>query len=781
MREPSVGKRLPAILAVLLVVGAGFAVSRLLQKRSPSERPTEPSGALVREQAGQLTALEARENQVDETVWAKELLAQRCGSVFESLWDAVNEATNKFEILASFPVGEIIFGFLQPPKSLGHGIESRESTETGARRSAAPWQQLLLQRQAEGWRLEQAEFRHNRFDTDAAGQPRQSSFYFAAQLTNSILPERAVLEGDLIVDWGNDPTSEGLPVVKRIDASRLSLKTRRGEPAFRTILNEPHAPPDKSYFIDPLIVYDLDGDGLSEIILAARNLVLRRGSNGLFESGPLCLHSPGLIFTGVIADFDGDGAADFLCAKFEGLFFYKGSVRGTFDQPGQLVWSANPHLKYGQALTCGDIDGDGDLDVWLGQYKVPYQNGQMPTPYYDANDGHPSYLLLNDGKGNLSDATAGAGLAGKRSRHSYTGSLVDLDADGDLDLMVVSDFAGLDLYSNDGRGHFIEVTRDWVAEPHAFGMAHALADFDTDGRLDMLMIGMNSPTADRLNHLGLERPGFDQHQAMRPRMSFGNRLYLARPGKPAFQQTDLNDSIVRSGWSWGCSAFDFDNDGFPDVYIGNGHTTQQSVREYEPQFWLHDIYVGDSKPSVVVNAYFGSKFSRTRGRELSYGGHERNRLYWNQRGASFIEIGHLMGVALGQDSRNVVADDLDGDGRMDLLVTTFEVWPEMKQTLRIFQNALEDGGNWIGFRLREQGGGVTPVGARVTLRHAGGVMNRQIVTGDSFRSQHANTVHFGLGPITQVESVEIRWMNGRTVTLRQPALKQYHAVTLPAP
>src|SRR5213596_1480231 len=123
-----------------------------------------------------------------------------------------------------------------------------------------------------------------------------------------------------------------------------------------------------------------------------------------------------------------------------------------------------------------------------------------------------------------------------------------------------------------------------------------------------------------------------------------------------------------------------------------------------------------------------------------------------------------MGVALEEDSRAVVADDLDGDGRTDLLVTTFEAWPQPKQTLRIFKNILEDAGNWIGVRLQQHHGGVSPIGARVTLRYPGGATVRQIVTGDSYRSQHANSVHFGLGKIDRVESIEVRWADGRTLT-----------------
>ena len=285
---------------------------------------------------------------------------------------------------------------------------------------------------------------------------------------------------------------------------------------------------------------------------------------------------------------------------------------------------------------------------------------------------------------------------------------------------------------------------------------------------------------------------------MRSRMTFGNRLYLARSegdesvvpsplegkrvrvrGGHRFEQTSLSQSIARSGWSWGCSAFDFDNDGYPDVYIANGHESKQTVRDYETEFWLHNIYVGDEVDDLTATAYLTGNLSRTRGSGWSYGGYEKNRLYLNQQGKSFVEIAWLMGVALQEDSRCVVADDLDGDGRMDLLVTTQEVWPETKQTLRVYRDTLEGGGNWIGFRFREEGAGKSPVGVRVTLNWNGQKATRQIVTGDSFRSQHANTLHFGLGKADRVDSVEIKCPSGQVVTLRELAVDRYHSVDVP--
>ena len=776
------------VVAGLVLCGLGALVMLRRQAISTSSGPTRLNDPIGQDLIDRFTALEARENKANQSIWAREIRAESCGRVFESLWDSLNAATNKFSVLASFSVGELLPGKFGSPRRLDPGIERREPEAVGPAWSGAHWRGFLEEIRRAGWELEQTEFRHTRFDTDNAGRPLQSRFFISAHLFHAAEPERAVVEGDVIVDWAPANAEDAPPRIRRIDASRLTITTRRGEPPFHPLLTEQIIPPEKSYFIDPLILHDLDGDGFSEIILAAKNLVYHRRDGDRYEPEPLCRYPPGLIFTGIIADFDGDGVADFLCAKFEGLVLFKGSPGGAFDQPGRLVWEAKPHLKYAQVLTCADIDHDGDLDVFLAQYKVPYTRGQMPTPYFDANDGDPAYLLLNDGHGEFTDATVAAGLEKKRWRRTYSASLVDLNGDGHPDLLVVSDFAGLDLYTNDGRGHFTDVTGAWIKEPHAFGMAHVLEDFNADGRLDLLMIGMNSPTADRLEHLGLNRPGPDSathelggptnNATMRSRMTYGNRLYLAGPTN-GFEQTSLNDSIAHTGWSWGCSAFDFDNDGFPDVYIANGHETKQSVRDYEAEFWLHDIYVAGSRDDVVATAYFAARFGRTRDRGWSFGGHEKNRLCLNQRGQSFVEAGYLMGVSLEEDSRCVVTDDLDGDGRMDLLVTTFEAWPQQKQTLHVFKNTLEDGGNWIGFRLQEHVGGESPIGARITVHHSGGVAVRHLVTGDSYRSQHANTLHFGLGRTVRVESAEIRWASGSSRVIDQPAINRYHWVLTP--
>jgi hypothetical protein len=797
------------LVLLFALLALALAFSLWMRRHSSASRLAKETNADP-EVVARFLALEAREREIEQSVFAKELLAQQSARVFESFWDSLNAATNKLRVLASFPVGEVIVPSFNPPERIGQGMDVRSPSGQGQKWSDVEWKGFLETSEKAGWEMANLEFRHVRFDTDPHGQPKESQFYFRANLVNETRPGRATFDGDIVVKWAG---AESAPRVAQIDATRLTLRTRLGDPPFVPVLNETIAPPEKSHFIDPLVLYDLDADGRSEIILVARNVVYRQKPGGGFEAGPLCRHGVGLLFTGVIADFDGDGPADLAAAGFEGVFIFKGSPQGTFDQPKRLAWSVNPHFRYAQAITCGDVDHDGDLDLFIGQYKVPYAGGQMPTPYYNANDGDPAYLLLNDGRGKFTDGTDAAGLGKKRWRRSYSASFADLNGDGHLDLVVVSDFAGVDVYRNDGRGHFADVTPEWFPEPHAFGMAHALTDFNNDGRLDFLMIGMNSPTADRLNHLDLWRPGVTEDRSMRARMTYGNRLYVARPLTPslspsggegvrrtglrraeaassaqagegesgfAFEQTALSDFVARSGWSWGCAASDFDNDGFVDLYIANGHETRRSVNDYESEFWLHDIYAANSTNDLAANVYFQSRFNNRVGRGQSYGGYEKNRLYLNRQGAAFNEVGHLLGVGLEEDSRGVVADDLDGDGKMDLILTTFEAWPQIRQTLRVYRNTLNDTGNWIGFRFREEGGGGSPVGATITIRPANGIAARQIVTGDSYRSQQANTVHFGLGNSLQINSAELQWSDGRKVNLQNPARNQYHLISPPS-
>jgi hypothetical protein len=225
------------------------------------------------------------------------------------------------------------------------------------------------------------------------------------------------------------------------------------------------------------------------------------------------------------------------------------------------------------------------------------------------------------------------------------------------------------------------------------------------------MIGMTSATMDRLSFMGLMRARDGRERELEVAMTYGNRLLFGRSGG-GFAQGEMSESIARAGWAWGCGSLDFDGDGREDVYVANGFQSWGTVRDSEGDYWLHDRFLESELGAEATDLYFRSSGARGRGEVRSFGGHERNRLYWNRGGTNFLEVGYLLGVSLGEDSRNVAADDLDGDGRMDLVLTTMEVWPKARQRLMIFRNELEG----------ESGQGAT-------------AKERGYMTGDGFRSQ----------------------------------------------
>jgi hypothetical protein len=763
-----------ALVLVMTVIAFWFW-PRPVEHSIDYKMPGNPAPKIA---AAEAAAIERRERVIDQTIWRKEIEAEEYGRVFEDFWDTLNAASNKWEVVPGLKFEKIKFGDWKTKEELGHGIErwvADHKSETHHLVSYNDWQELIENWNAAGWRVMQCEFRHNAFDPQTNEIAARSKFYFSVHLTNAA-PARATVEGDLFVQWRLRQTDQP-PAIARIDASRLQAIFRAGPPAFQAILTETFEPPPLTETIEPLLVYDLDGDGIPEIALPSLNRLYRKRGEQ-YESEPFCATPRLRILNGLFADMDGDGVADFLYADYEGIFLLKGSPDGRFDKAPRTLAGRGEDFGGRRAIICGDIDDDGDLDVFVGQYKAPFMEGSMPAPYYDANDGYPSALYLNDGAGNLREVTSEAGLGPKRFRRVYSASFVDVNADGALDLVVTSDFAGVDVYLNDGHGKFMDVTSSTLDESHLFGMGHVFGDFNNDGRLDFYVTGMQSATAERLEHLGLTRPTSRLDPAMRSRMIYGSRLYL-QSEKGSFSGGAARESLARSGWSWGVGAADFDNDGWLDLYVVNGMESLEGVSDYDREFWLHDIFVGDSARKEPENVYFATKLAKNRNASGSYGGYEKNRLYLNRGGTNFASVAHLLGVAFENDCRNLVAADVDGDGRVDLAFTTEQALPTHKEKLYVFRNAIEEQGNWIEFSFREEPGNRSPIGAQVLLSAGGLKKIAAIVTGDSFRSQHPTTLHFGLGEIGKVDAAEIRWPGGAVTRLAGPQINRRHAIRAP--
>ena len=716
---------------------------------------------------------------LNREVWQPEEQAQAHEATFIALWDALRAAKDKWEVFGKFPPGKLRVGV--PGKTIEHDWGIRTTNFEGASREVTDWPEFLRRLRAKGTKIVQTEWHQERFTPAGDGRAR-SLFNFTIH-AHKADKQRWNVKGQLDIEWSPDKDSTGLYQPVAITVVKLQLMERTGIVPFReAVLIDPQADridgPLKSTAM-PLLVHDLDGNGLADILLPGANLIYWNRGGWKLERSRLCDY-PAPFVNGVsLADFNGDGQMD-LIVMLPGLppGFYEGSPGGKFEDKPRKIVAGLPSDGSSYATAVGDPDVDGDLDVWVTQYKQPYVNGQFPTPYFDANDGFPSYLLINNGRGNFTNGTDAAGLASKQRRRTYSASFVDIDADGDQDLMMVNDFAGMDLYLNDGRGKFTDVTAQLGADRHSFGMSHALADFNGDGRIDVYMTGMASTTARRLEAMGLGREGFEGHQKARMLMGYGNRMLLA--SEKGLEQAPFNEQIARTGWSWGCTAFDFDNDGDRDLYIANGNVSSKSCKDYCTTFWRHDIYGGTSKEDNGLNLFF--KESHRQMKTISWNGFEHNVLYMNEGPGGFSNVAWLLGMAHEYDSRSVVSNDLDADGRPDLLVVEQRWLPDSREVFRhyvhVLRNEWPGKRRWIGAHL--EGKGISPIGAVVTLHTSKGTQVVPIVTGDSFSAQHAPTVHFGLGD-AKPKSLEVRWSNGRKTRLVTPTEGKYHNMMSPRP
>lgn len=773
----SVAWLLPLPAGLGLVLGAGAF---------PSSAASPP--ALQRQPGEKVEQYEAR---LDATLWPAEVQALQHERPLFRLRDEIRAATNKLEGLARFSFEQItVPSPLGPPRLCDLGIlsQSFDDAQTNIL-SQAEWAQTLRRLSSQGWRLDQVEWTHERFLPAQAGHPARSTFQFELHGQRQFGQARFIVRGLLQVAWSNLVAPDGLPTAQRLMVSNLSVLERQGDSGFTRIgVVTPSAPDRRGELVDlhPVIATDVDGDGDDDIVLAGVNRVLVNRGDATFDTKPFVAEENfhGARVAAVVGDFNGDGQPDLVTVATQGTWSNQVVLHpgaGCLPLTGEPTLAAPSVRTTSPAvLTAGDIDRDGDLDLWLGQYKQPFVGGQMPTPYYDANDGHPSFLLLNDGTGRFEIATAQAGLFAKSRRRTIAASLADLDDDGDLDLVTVNDFSGVDLFYNDGHGHFADESRR-LYNRTLYGMTHCFADFDRDGRLDFFVSGMYMPTVTRLETLKLGRDDMPEHTRKRADMAYGNRIYLNRDGQ--WIQPPFANDVARSGWTWGTTAADFDNDGDVDLYLANGQISGASVEDlYDSHHWRHDIYLGTSQNDPDLFHHFLVQFADISTLRRSYNGHQHNTLFLNLGTNHYVNVAYLMDLAYETDCRAVVSVDLDNDGRLDLLVTESEWFGTTdcgRNRLFIHRNVLPQRNHWIGARLDWGKPGVSPFGAKVIATAGGRTFLTQIMTGTSYQCQPPNTALFGLGGLGTVEELRVVWPNGQSQLIRQPAIDRYHRFTPP--
>jgi hypothetical protein len=452
---------------------------------------------------------------------------------------------------------------------------------------------------------------------------------------------------------------------------------------------------------------------------------------------------------------DGDGLPDlFATDAFGPARLFRNRGDGTFEE----ITARSGIRLSGNARSAAfaDIDGDGDLDLFVcvtGDYY-----GQMPDPPFDAKDGRPNRLYVNDGHGRFTDATSAWGLAAE-TRWSLSSLFADYDDDGRPDLLVTNDFGLKNLYRNEEGRRVIDIAKKAGVEARAYGMSAAWADFDGDGRLDLYTTGCDTQWWFLHDYpslpIGLTGRMF-LPLAVRwvETMARGNSLFLQRPDR-TFEDATVRSGASRAGWNWSAVAADLDDDSWPDLYATNGMWGDGRDHDRELEFWWETLAYWDDYVS-------GKRTFDRRGAGIA--GMERDRYFRNRSGAGrpaaplFEERSFLDGLDLESNGRAAVAFDANGDGALDLYVRSVQA-PEA-----LYLGSRGPDEHYLRIRLRGAPGrdNRDGVGSRITAALPGG---RRSVTETANASGYLSTgspiAHLGLGRATRLESLSVRWPSGR--------------------
>jgi hypothetical protein len=478
---------------------------------------------------------------------------------------------------------------------------------------------------------------------------------------------------------------------------------------------------DADGWIDLLLI---DGGSLADPAVAdrARHRLYRNTGDGRFvdvtAASGIRHHDYGM---GACAgDIDNDGRVDFYITNYGPNALYRNLGQGKFTD---ITRSAGVGLP-GWSTSCAflDMDRDGDLDLFVANYlDAPRSNNRfcgdpqrrMRVYCHPLNyPGLASVLYRNDGNGAFSDVSVEAGIAG----HVGNGlgvAVGDYDEDGWPDVFVANDGVPDFLFHNDGNGRFTEVgllagvavARDGKARA---GMGTEFADYDGDGRLDLVVT----------NH------------------EFETHSLFHNDGEGTF-----TDVTVESGLSaptlpyvgFGVAFFDFDNSGQLDLAMANGH--------------------------VIDNTALFRAGST----------HAQPKLLFRNTGARrFLEIGRQAGPGFAGAGvgRALVAGDYDNDGDVDLLVTNNGASPDL------LRNEGGNRGAALVVRLAGTSSNRDGIGARIAVTAGGRTETREVKSGSSYLGQSDLRVHFGLGPATEVDRLEVRWPSGQVDRTEGVAVNQ---------
>ena len=511
-------------------------------------------------------------------------------------------------------------------------------------------------------------------------------------------------------------------------------------------------------------VADIDEDGFDDIYVCQPaglpNRVFRNQGDGTFEditelSGLGVLENTACA---LFADFENSGRQDVIVVRANGPLLFRNLGGGKFRAKPDAFHFENPPRGTFTGAAIADYDRDGWLDIYFCLYAFYQGTDQYryPMPYYDAENGPPNFMMRNNRDGTFSDVTKQSGLDQHNNRFSFCCAWGDFNFYKPPDLYVVNDFGGKNLYRADGNGKFTDFASQAGVEDVGAGMSACWHDFNNDGRQDLYVADMWTAAGIRVSQQdNFQKGSSKQVRDLYHKHAMGNSLFQ-NSGDGRFADASARAGTMMGRWAWSSDAWDFNHDGFLDLYIANGMISGETRHDLNSFFWRQVVANSptDAKPNHEYEQGWNAINELIRS-DSTWSGYERNVFYLNNGDGTFSDVSGIVGLDCIEDSRTFVLADFDHDGRQEMVLKN-----RTGSQLRFFKNVIPDLAPAIAFRLTGKSSNRDAIGTCITIETELGRQTRFLQAGSAFLAQHSKELFFAVGTTKGPVRAEIRWPSG---------------------